>query len=39
VMSDNTIATYILNPETKLNEHTLPERKAIKTGSGVKGPA
>jgi hypothetical protein len=25
-MDDNTIATYILNPETKLNEHTLQER-------------
>jgi predicted phosphodiesterase len=29
VMSDNTIATYILNPETKLNEHTLQQRKAL----------
>jgi hypothetical protein len=26
VMSDNTIATYILNPETKLNEHILRDR-------------
>ncbi|THU39706.1 metallophosphoesterase [Niastella caeni] len=32
VMSDNTVATYILNPGTKLNEHTLPERQvAVKS--------
>ena len=29
VMEDNTIATYILNPEAKLNEHTLAERPAV----------
>ena len=29
VMSDNTIATYILNSDTKLNEHTLQERPAV----------
>lgn len=29
VMHDNTIATYILNPETKLNEHTLPQRNIV----------
>lgn len=29
VMEDNTIATYILNPGTKLNEHMLKERPAI----------
>lgn len=27
VMQDNTIATYILNPETKLNEHILQQRQ------------
>jgi 3',5'-cyclic AMP phosphodiesterase CpdA len=29
VMGDNTIATYILNPGTKLNEHTMAERPAV----------
>jgi hypothetical protein len=27
VMSDNTVATYILNPDTKLNEHILADRQ------------
>jgi hypothetical protein len=29
VMQDNTVATYILNPETKLNEHVLPVRELV----------
>ena len=29
VMEDNTIATYILNPGTKLNEHSLAERPPV----------
>jgi hypothetical protein len=35
-MQDNTVATYILNPEVKLNEHKLPERKVL---SEVEGAA
>jgi hypothetical protein len=29
VMGDYTIATYIMNPETRLNEHTLIERRVL----------
>ena len=29
VMDDNTVATYILNPESKLNEHILQERQVV----------
>jgi len=29
IMKDNTVATYILNPENRLNEHVLPVRELV----------